>query len=227
MKANWQNTAVVIPVFNSVKYLPELLDRILENFPQTQIFVVDDGSVDNSVEICKKYEVNLIELSQNYGKGKALQIGFEAALNQKFKFAFSIDSDLQHEPEDFAKFIQKQNEVDADMVIGNRTFSIEKMPFMRILSNRITSGIVSLASGNKIYDSQSGYRLYSLQKMENMKFKSTRYQFETEIILKFAKTDGKFAFVPIKTIYDGQKSYISHFRDIKDFVKIILNKRKI
>jgi len=226
MKANWKNTTVVVPIYNSEKYLPELFKRIEKYFPLKSIFAVNDASEDNSKEICEKIGVNLVDLEVNSGKGNALQIGFTSAIKAGFQFAFTIDSDLQHRPEDFPDFIQKQNEDDLSLIIGSRDFSPKKMPIMRICSNTLTSWIVSIASKQKIIDSQCGYRLYNLEILKDMKFKTKRYQFETEIILKNAKKNGKIGFTPIETIYDGQISYISSWRDIRNFVKIVLSEMK-
>jgi len=226
MKADWKNTAVVVPVYNSDKYLPKLFDGIMTYFPLENIFAVNDASEDDSKYICEKLQVNLVDLQVNCGKGNALQLGFKEALKKGFKFAFTIDSDLQHKPEDFPEFIKKQNEFDLDLVIGKRDFSHKKMPFHRICSNTLTSWIVSRASKQKIIDSQCGYRLYNLEVLRDMEFQSKRYQFETEIILKIAKRNGKVGFTPIETIYNGQESYISGLRDIKNFVEIVLHEMR-
>ena len=226
MKADWKNTAIVVPIYNSEKYLPELFKRIMEYFPLESIFAVNDASEDNSKEICNKTGVKLIDLKINCGKGNALQVGFKAAAEEGYKFAFTIDSDLQHKPENFPAFIQKQNELESELVIGKRDFSHKKMPLHRICSNTLTSWVVSRASKQKILDSQCGFRLYNLEILKGMKFQTKRYQFETEIILKIAKRNGRVGFIPIETIYDGQESYISGMRDIKNFIKIVLYEMK-
>ena len=226
MKADWKNTAVVVPVYNSDKYLPKLFDGIMTYFPLENIFAVNDASEDDSKYICEKLQVNLVDLQVNCGKGNALQLGFKEALKKGFKFAFTIDSDLQHKPEDFPEFIKKQNELDLELVIGKRDFSHKKMPFHRICSNTLTSWIVSRALKQKIIDSQCGYRLYNLEILRDMEFQSKRYQFETEIILKIAKRNGKVGFIPIETIYNGQESYISGLRDIKNFVEIVFHEMR-
>jgi len=226
MKANKQNTAIVIPVYNSEKYLDELITKILHFFPKENIFAIDDGSFDNSAKICSSYGINLSKLSENYGKGSALKKGFEEAIKNNFIFAITLDSDLQHDPNRILEFTKKQNENEADLVIGKRIFSLKKMPFPRICSNTLTSFVVSIVTGQKIYDSQSGYRLYNLNLIKNLKFVSKKYQFETEIILKFTKLKAKIDFVKIETIYKGQKSYISHFRDIMNFIKIVIHEMR-
>lgn len=221
MKAKCENTAIIVPVYNSESHLVELFKRIFKYFPIENVIAIDDASADDSAEICERVGVKLIRLLENSGKGNALQIGFSAAIKKGFNFAFSIDSDLQHQPEDFPEFLKMQNEKSADLVIGKRDFSYSKMPLPRICSNTITSGIVSLFTRQKIADSQCGFRLYNLDLIKTLKFRTKRYQFETEVILKFAKAGGKIVFVPVATIYDGQRSYISHFRDIMNFVKIV------
>lgn len=221
MKADQRNTAVVVPIFNSAEYLEELFERIFKFFPKENIFAINDASEDNSAGFCETSGVNVINIPVNSGKGNALQIGFNAAVKKGFKFAFSIDSDLQHKPEDFPDFFKKQNDYKFDLVIGKRDFSRSKMPFPRICSNRLTSCIVSLKTRQKIADSQCGFRLYNLDIIKDFKFRTKRYQFETEIIIKIAKAGGRIGFVPIATIYDGQRSYISHFRDIKNFIEIV------
>lgn len=221
MKAERSNTVVVIPIFNSAEYLEELFERIFKFFPKENVIAVNDTSTDNSTGICKASDVKVIDIPMNSGKGNALQVGFDTAIKKGFRFAFSIDSDLQHKPEDFPDFLKKQNESKLDLVIGKRDFSRSKMPFPRICSNKLTSFIVSLKTRQKIADSQCGFRLYNLDIIKDLKFRTKRYQFETEIIIKIAKAGGRIGFVPIATIYDGQRSYISHFRDIKNFVEIV------
>ena len=222
MKADWKNTAVIVPIYNSSKYLKELFGRIFEFYPAESVYAINDASTDNSAKICETSGVNLINIPINKGKGNALNIGFKEAITDEFKFAFSIDSDLQHKPEDFPGFLEKQNKDEIDLLIGRRMLSKTKMPFMRVCSNSITSKIVSIFTKQKILDSQCGFRLYNLDSIKDFKFRTKRYQFETEVILELAKADGKTGFIDIETIYDGQKSYISHLRDIMNFIKIII-----
>ena len=222
MKADWKNTAVIVPIYNSSKYLEELFKKISEFFPAKSVYAINDASTDNSAKICELSGVNLINIPINKGKGNALNVGFKEAITDGFNFAFSIDSDLQHKPKDFSGFLEKQNNDEIDLLIGRRIFSNKKMPFMRFCSNSITSKIVSIITKQKILDSQCGFRLYNLDSIKDFKFRTKRYQFETEVILKLAKAGGKTGFIDIETIYDGQKSYISHLRDIKNFIEIVI-----
>jgi len=223
MKATIKNTAIIIPAYNAEKYLQELISRILQVSFREKIILVNDASNDNTVDIGRELMLKVINFAENRGKGAALLAGFTEAINSGFLFAISIDADLQHDPDEIPNFIKKQNETASEMIIGKRDFRHGMMPLQRICSNRITSSIVSLVSKRKIYDSQSGYRLYNLKMIRNLKFISERYQLESEIIIKFARLGARFDFIPVATIYNGQESHISHFRDIINFIRIIFH----
>ncbi len=169
IKAEIANTAVIIPVYNAANHLPELYRQLLVYFPASQLIFINDCSTDNSGDICRSFESNYYELSENKGKGAALQAGFKLALEQGYEFAFSIDSDLQHDPAETSAFLKRQQETNADMIIGKRDFN-KTMPWQRIFSNSTTSNIVSIVTKQKIYDSQSGYRMYRLDLIKKTTF---------------------------------------------------------
>ena len=220
--ANYSNTAVIVPAHNSAKSLKLLLPRILKYFPARSIFVIDDGSKDNTIKEAKYFKVNIAVHSRNKGKGAALQTGFLRAMKKNFSFAITIDSDLQHEPESIPFFLEFQNKFSSGMVIGKRSYNIGVMPIMRILSNKITSGIISFLTGENIKDSQSGYRLYDLECIRNLGFTTSHFQFETEILFHYIRKNKIIVNLPINTIYNDEKSYISHFRDIKNFINVLI-----
>lgn len=225
MKADWKNTAVIVPIYNSYKYLEELLGRMNKFIALQNIFLIDDGSAQVRKELVPAL-VHFRQHQHNLGKGMALQTGFKAAAKAGFNFAFTIDSDLQHKPEDMASFLEFQNSNDSDLVIGKRDFKHRKMPWPRKFSNGCTSKLVSWLAQQNIHDSQSGYRLYNLNFVNGEHFVSQRYQFETEILLRFAAKEAKIGFVPIETIYGDEQSHISHLRDIYNFLKILLKEMR-
>ncbi|MBN2460813.1 MAG: glycosyltransferase family 2 protein [Candidatus Cloacimonetes bacterium] len=226
MQADYDNTAIIIPVYNCDPYLRKLIEEVSVFIPMRSIFIINDGSTDNSERICLETGANLISFPDNRGKGAALRAGFAQALGEGFIFAITIDGDRQHEPSLVPDLITTQQKTGAQMVIGRRRFSLNDMPLPRILSNAITSFLVSMLVGSRIYDSQSGYRLYDLRVYRQLQLTADKYQFETEIILKYGRRQGRFAFVPMATIYNGQISYISHFRDIGNFLRIIWKEMK-
>ena len=221
-EANTDNTAIIIANYNHGEHLTELIRQINKYFEYKKIYVIDDKSTDNSVEIIKNIPINIFVQKKNKGKGGALKTGFKHAIEDGFEYAITIDADLQHNPDSLMKFIEKQKENNSQLVIGSREISRKKMPFMRVMSNKITSKIVSFLVHQKITDSQSGYRLYDLKSFNIENLLTDRYQFETEIVFEIVKNGGKIDSIPIETIYSGQTSHISHLRDIKYFIDVVL-----
>ncbi|MCL2065113.1 MAG: glycosyltransferase family 2 protein [Candidatus Cloacimonetes bacterium] len=219
--SNYENTLIIIPVYNCEKHLHELFDKIKSISNECNILCVNDGSKDNSLHYIKQYKIKYIDLGRNRGKGYALKMAFLYAKRKGFEYALTMDADLQHDPSLIPNFIKTQNVFKADLVIGFRNFSFKNMPFARVFSNSITSSIVSFASKKKVLDSQSGYRLYDLSFFDENEIKTNRYQMETEILLKYIQKGAKIYHTEIPVIYNDEKSNISHFRDIVNFIKVI------
>ena len=223
MKSDFSNTLILVPVYNCEKHLDELFTCINKVSKDIHVLCINDGSNDNSLNIIKRNRISYIDLGSNRGKGYALKVGFLHAKRKGYKYIITLDGDMQHDPLYIPNFIQAQNLFEANLVIGFRDFSFKNMPFSRVLSNYITSSIVSYKSDIKVLDSQSGYRLYDLDFFNVKEIKTTRYQMETEILLNYIKKGAKIFHTEIPVIYKDEKSNISHFRDITNFVKVILS----
>ena len=223
-KSEIKNTLILVPVYDCEKHLEELFQRIFLVSRECHILCINDGSKDNSLQIIKRNGIKYIDLGRNNGKGYALKMGFLYAKRHGFDFVITMDGDLQHDPAFIPNFIETQNVFNAGLVIGFRKFSFKKMPFERVFSNSITSSIVSRKTGAKILDSQSGYRLYDLSYFDEKEIKTTRYQMETEILLKYIKKGAKVYHTEIPVIYKDEKSNISHLRDIVNFANVIFRK---
>ena len=220
-KADISNTLIVIPIYNTAKHLDTLLKRIKLIFPKCNILCINDGSIDKSLDIIIHHRVNFIDRKDNRGKGFTIKQGFDYAIKQGYSYLITIDSDLQHEPAIIPYLLKSQNLTDANLVIGFREFSLGNMPVERLLSNCLTSCIVSYISNKKILDSQSGYRLYDLRFYNENEIKTDHYQMETEILLNYITKDAVISHVEIPVIYNDEKSNISHLRDIMNFIKVI------
>jgi len=222
--ASFQNTLIIIPVYNGANELPELLLRIRSTAPLSNILCINDGSIDHSCEIMKENHLQYLSWEKNRGKGYALKKGLQFAKKSGYKFALSIDADLQHDPKIIPRFLITQNKEQADLVIGFRKFSWKNMPWLRVLSNTITSYILSKLLNNNILDSQSGYRLYNLKLFWQKEISTDQYQMETEILLEYTKKGAKLAFVEIPVLYHKEISHIAHGRDVVNFCKLICQK---
>lgn len=214
-----KNVLIIIPAYNAAKYLPELVGRIRKSVDDAEILIIDDGSTDDTPVALKELNVPHLTNSPNRGKGYTLQRGFDYAASREYDYVITIDADLQHLPEELSCFMSFNHR--ADVYIGTRDLRSSKMPFARRLTNYLTSLIISIFSGRRIRDSQSGYRMISIDTLKGMKVKSVRYDFESEFLFQVGMLGAKVAEVPISTIYEGSLSYINPLADTGRFIKQI------
>jgi glycosyltransferase involved in cell wall biosynthesis len=218
------NVAVLIPSYNASATLPALLERTLPIVPKERIIVLNDGSGDATADIAGSYGVTVLSHDVNKGKGAALRTGFEFVLHRTFDAVVTMDSDLQHEPEMIPSFIDKYREGHCDVIIGNRMNDTSAMPLHRLLSNTITTALVRVRTGADIRDSQSGFRLISRKAIERVTLESSGFEAETEFLIKAAANGCKFSSVPIRTIYAGEKSTMTHFHTTLQFIRVLLKR---
>ncbi|MGH7598632.1 MAG: glycosyltransferase family 2 protein [bacterium] len=213
--------AVIIPAYNAGATLANVLSKTFLSIPNRQVIVVDDGSTDNTAAVAERYSAQLIQHGQNRGKGAALKSGFAAALKMpQVRAVITMDADGQHAPEHVADFVRAFHTWQVDLIIGCRQLRWPPMPFFRVMSNRITSAMVSWRLGVKIPDSQSGYRLHSRNLLEQATLLTNGYEMESELLIKAVRLGITIRFVPITTIYSGETSHIRGGRDIWRFIKM-------
>ena len=216
--------AVLIPAYNAAETLPALFERTLPVLPKENIFLVNDGSTDGTQQIAEKYGVIVTSHKTNYGKGAALQTGFDAILKNNFDAVITMDADLQHRPEDIPRFIEMFTLTKCDIIIGSRLHNKQGMPIHRIVSNTITTGLVRLRTGVSISDSQSGFRFITHKVLQNIKLQSTGFEAETEFLIKAAAFGYSFGSIPIQTIYAGEKSNMTHLQTTINFIKVLFKR---
>ncbi len=212
---------IIIPAFNEEKNLNELLDDLKTFVNKERIIVVDDGSEDETSTIAKEAGVMVITHKTNLGKGEALKSGFINAGD--FPWIMTMDGDLQHKPSDVSKFIERAEKENADIIIGSRMSGLKKMPFHRILYNKITSFLISVRIGQNVEDSQCGYRMIKRDVIKSISLKKKGFSYESEFLLKAGLKKFKIDSVNIETIYNNSKSSINPFLDTKNFILVFIS----
>ncbi|WP_312823151.1 DUF2062 domain-containing protein [Epilithonimonas sp.] len=213
---------VLIPTYNNEKTLKRVIDGVLDY--TESIIVVNDGSTDSTNQILSSYsQISIFSLSENKGKGNALKIGFRKAKELGFDFAITIDSDGQHYPDDIPVFVKALLEEKEDvLLIGNRNMLQDGIPRKSSFGNNFSNFWFWFETGIKLEDTQSGYRLYPLNKIPK-KYFTPKFEFEIEIIVRTAWRHIPVKNVPVKVLYDPAER-VSHFRPFRDFTRIsILN----
>ncbi len=222
---------VLIPAYNSQGYLDVLLPGVAEALQDLrawrfEIIVVDDGSLPHlAVASPESLRVRLLRNEHNQGKGSALKKGFQYLRRQapaQPEIIITLDSDLQHRPGDLPRFVEKYQTTGADVLYGCRPRKIGQMPFHRILSNSLTSLIISVMIGRRVADSQCGFRLYRMKLLEQLPLQEERFHLESEILLRAGWAGARFEEVVIPTIYNQAPSAIRNLPDTWNFVSLIL-----
>ena len=174
----------VIPFYNESRFISEIISKVLQYVDH--IIAVDDGSTDSSsVLITPSESISLIRHDHNKGKGAALKSGFIKSIELGFDATITIDADLQHDPRCIPQFIDALKF--HDIIIGNRLDDISQMPISRILSNKITSKIISRKIGIKIKDSQSGFRAFRNERLPCLIPSTYGFEAESEILILAGK----------------------------------------
>ena len=219
---------VLIPAYNAENTISELLSQVSSLIqPPENIIVADDGSQDNTVQICENYKVRVIRNIENRGKGYVLKIGFKAFLeDSSTEYLLCLDADLQHPVSSVPDFLRVAENKQSKFVLGVRKDRLKSMPGHRVLSNLLTSYIISWFSDQNIKDSQCGFRLIHRDLLKKVKLAENGYQLESEMILDSAREGFLIDYVSIPTIYNDEKSYIGNFSDTFRFTRLIFREIK-
>jgi glycosyltransferase involved in cell wall biosynthesis len=204
----------LIPAYNLAQTISEVVRQTRENL--SEILVVDDGSQDETARLARESGAKVLRIVNNQGKGWALRKGFKHLLEKPWEGIVTLDGDLQHDPAEIPNLIREHDTSKAQIVIGSRMAETEKMPWIRYWTNRIGVYCISWAVGQPLTDTQSGFRLYGKKVIETIPLWTTRYDTETEILLKAGLLGMKITYVPIKTIYHEDDKSRSSFRAFPD-----------
>ena len=203
--------AALIPAYQAAAHLGEVIDRLRALAAPPDVLVVNDGSHDDTGTIAERHGARVLSFPVNRGKGHALLAGFEA-LRDAYDGVVTLDADGQHVPERFPEFVAAA-ERGADLVLGARERSPE-MPASRRFANAFSSGWCSWLAGQRVSDSQCGYRLYGREVLKRTPLTAGRYEFETEIVVRAARLGFRLGEVTVPTVYGEEKSQIRAFRDV-------------
>lgn len=214
---------VIIPTYNNAKTLSSVINGVKEY--SRDIIVVNDGSTDETAEVLAEIEdIQILNHPKNKGKGYALKNALKTAKNQGFRYAVTIDSDGQHYPSDIPVFVEEIEKSPDTLLVGARNLTADNMPSKNTFANKFSNFWFRLETGIKLEDTQSGYRLYPLHMIGNMKYYTAKYEFELEAIVFSAWKGVEVKNVPVHVYYPPEEERVSHFRPIRDFTRIsILN----
>jgi glycosyltransferase involved in cell wall biosynthesis len=212
----------LIPAYNEVARVGEV---VAQARPQVdEVIVVDDGSDDGTAAAAEKAGARVLRHEQNRGKGGAIATALDYFGRSDAEFAILLDADGQHDPAEIAKFVETAGREQADIVVGTRMGDTGAMPVVRRLTNEFTSWVTSRLAGQRIPDSQCGYRLLRRNVLEDLRLSTARFETETEMLIQAARAGHRIISIPIRTIYES--GHTSHIHPVRDTIRFFTFVRK-
>jgi glycosyltransferase involved in cell wall biosynthesis len=218
---------VILPVYNAGNLVSDVVKSVSQ-FTENLI-IVNDGSTDGIFEVLRRCMIdrqsrNVVSYEKNRGKGYALQQGFKRASELGFTHAITLDADGQHLADDIPAMAQRAIENPDALIVGSRKFDSPNMPESSCFANRFSNFWFMLQTAQKLPDTQTGFRVYPLQKMEKIRLFTNRYEAELELLVRSAWRGIRLVAQPVNVYYPPVDERVSHFRGGKDFFRIsVLN----
>lgn len=219
--ANRANVAALIPCYFEEKKIHEVAAAAKAQLDL--VLVVDDGSSDRTSDEARAAGIEVIKHEKNAGKGAAIKTGLRALLDRSgIEFILILDGDGQHLPTEIPNFLAEANAADAPMIVGNRMGDVRDMPFVRKCTNRFMSWLISRTIGQRVPDSQCGFRMFHRSlAAEFLAMESSAFDFETEMLALAARRGCKIGAAKVSTIYGDEVSKIHPLRDTVKFFKLL------
>lgn len=205
---------IIIPAYNEAENIERVVDDLIENYPQFDYVVVNDGSKDKTLDICKSRGYNYLDMPINVGLTDGVQAGMMYAHKYKYDYAIQFDGDGQHDPKYIQPMLDTMGE-DCDICIGSRFVDKKKPKSLRMLGSNMISAIIRLTTGKKVKDPTSGMRMFN-RKVIKVMARTIDYGPEPDTLAHLIRSGAKVKEVQVE-MHDrvAGESYLNLRRSIK------------
>ncbi len=210
--------SVVVPVYNeegNLERLDEEIKTVMKKLGTFEIIYINDGSTDNSLNVLKKLKkVRIIDLNRNYGQATALDAGFKSSRGE---FVVSLDSDLQNDPRDIPKLLEKLQKENLDVVAGWRKDRKDKRG-IRVLT-KIGRGMRKTLISDNVHDTGCTLRVYKREAVKNLDLGGEMHRY----ILAYLRWKGfKIGELVVnhRPRHSGETKY-SYNKAVKGFIDLV------
>lgn len=213
---------IVIPAYNEAENIVQVVEDLIDHYPQYDYVVVNDGSRDRTAALCREHGFRLIDLPVNLGLAGAFQTGLRYAAENGYDCALQFDGDGQHQPRFIAPML-KLLEGGADIVIGSRFITVKKPKSLRMLGSYLISWAIRLTTGRAICDPTSGMRMYSRRMLEEFA-QNLNYGPEPDTISYLIKNGAVVRELQVEmSERAGGESYFNFARSVEYMLKMGLS----
>ncbi|MEW6686048.1 MAG: glycosyltransferase family 2 protein [Candidatus Edwardsbacteria bacterium] len=196
--------SVIMPVYNEVKTIREIVNRVKAVPLEKELIIVDDCSTDGTQDILKQFTESNIKVlfhSRNKGKGAAIRTGIKEATGE---IIIIQDADLEYNPEEYPKLIEPIVRGKADVVYGSRFLGVHRVfMFWHYLGNKFLTTLTNFLYNTMLSDMETGHKVFRAEILKKIKIRSNRFNFEPEITAKVFKQK-RLRIYEMPIIYDGR-----------------------
>jgi len=192
--------SVIIPIYNEIHTLEEIISRVKKTDLADEIILVDDGSVDGTRDLVKNFKGQegfvVVMHEKNQGKGAAVRSGFEVAKGEIFLIQ---DADLEYDPEEYPNLLKPLDEGLADVVYGSRFLGASRRVamFWHMIANKLLTLFTNILYDTILTDMETGYKVFKREVVADMPLHAKRFEFEPEFTAKILKRKYRIYEVPI------------------------------
>ena len=212
---------IIIPAYNEAENIETVVDNLIENYPQYDYVIINDGSKDKTLDICRAKGYHYIDMPINTGLTCGVQTGMMYAYKKGYDYAVQFDGDGQHDPAFLEMMLNEMQE--CDICIGSR-FVTEKKPITaRMMGSRLIAGMLRMTTGKKITDPTSGLRMFNRATMRVMA-KQPDYGPEPDTLAHLIRSGAVVKSVQV-TMHERMagESYLNFSRSIKYVLRMCLS----
>jgi glycosyltransferase involved in cell wall biosynthesis len=214
-----RSLAVLIPAYDCAATIAEVVAGARQHVER--VLVVDDGSRDDTAARAAAAGAAVLRLPANAGKGEALRAGFARLAGEGVTHVLTMDGDGQHLGREIPALLAASAASPAALVIGARRIGTQEVTPIKLFGNRFANRWVEIACGQKLPDTQSGFRVYPLAETSRLGAHAGRFAFETEVLIRAARAGVAIHSVPVDVYYPPAAERVSHYRPWGDTLRII------
>lgn len=212
-------TAALVPAYNAAASIADVVQGT--GAVLTPVVVVDDGSSDDTAARAEAAGAVVVRQPVNRGKGAALVTGLRHLAEQGITHALTLDADGQHLPSQLPVLLAASAAAPEAIVVGVRKKEGHTIRGINRFGNWVADRLMKAIAGQPLPDTQSGFRVYPVAHTLALGTEGTRYEFETEVLLRAARAGMPLVGVPVEVFYPPVDERVSHYRPWRDTLRII------
>jgi glycosyltransferase involved in cell wall biosynthesis len=210
---------VVVPAFDAASTIGEVVEDATARLPACPVLVIDDGSRDATADIARSRRAVVLRHER---KGAAIATGLAEAQRRGFDVVVTMDADGQHPASSALRVLGGSDDLRA-LVLGTRDLVRDGAPRANRFGNDVSNFFLSHFAGRPLRDTQCGLRRYPVRETLALGVRAEGYAFEAEVVLRALAVGLPLVEVPVEVVYPPASRRITHFRSVRDPVRIVAN----